>query len=80
MTLNAQTGCGPGGTVPVTDRRRTGVNELQEEDTDLPPARSQVSRATHVVIRDVQRTDTADRAQRRREQLPAGADASAGWC
>ncbi len=40
-----------------------------------PPAWSQVSRATHDVIRDVQRTDTTDRAQRRREQLPAGADA-----
>jgi hypothetical protein len=38
MTLNADTGCGRGGTVPVIDRRRKGVNEFREEDLDSPLA------------------------------------------
>jgi hypothetical protein len=37
MTLNADAGCGRGGTVPVIDRRER-VNELKEEDLDLPLA------------------------------------------
>jgi hypothetical protein len=37
MTLNADTGCGRGGTVSFIDRRGT-VNELREEDLDLPRA------------------------------------------
>jgi hypothetical protein len=37
MTLNADTGCGRGGTVSFTGRRGT-VNELREEDLDLPRA------------------------------------------
>jgi len=37
MTLNADTGCGGGGTVSFIDRREKG-NELREEDLDLPLA------------------------------------------
>jgi hypothetical protein len=37
MTLNADTGCGRGGTVSFTDRRER-VNELKEEDLILPLA------------------------------------------
>jgi hypothetical protein len=37
MTLNADTGCGRGGTVSFTGPRGT-VNKLREEDLDLPLA------------------------------------------
>jgi len=37
MTLNADTGCGGGGTVSFAGRREKG-NELREEDLDLPLA------------------------------------------
>jgi hypothetical protein len=37
MTLNADTGCGGGGTVSFTGWREKG-NELREEDLDLPRA------------------------------------------
>ena len=37
MTLNADTGCGRGGTVSFIGRREK-VNELREEDLDLPLA------------------------------------------